>query len=88
MIADINDGSGPKLVKYIHLTGDAVFEVNEILCYEKPRLMPSDFAYFIRGGSSSTTMPSYIPARDGPLLNSNCVNESTDDELTLQFHDG
>ena len=34
MVADLNDGGGPILVKYIHLRADNDFGLNEIYCYE------------------------------------------------------
>ena len=45
MVADLDDGSGPILVKYIHLRADADFGLNEIFCYEYGRLTNDDLEW-------------------------------------------
>ena len=66
MIADINDGTGPKKVKYIHLRADSAFNLNEIFCYELARLSNDDF----------TPSKSYVPDKNGPLDLSNCLYDA------------
>ena len=45
MVADLNDGSGPILVNYIHVRADGDFGLNEIFCYEHPRVMDEDYTW-------------------------------------------
>ena len=62
MIADLNDGSGPVLIKYIRIRGSSsFFFVNEVFCYELPRVLPTDIIKLEgRASGANLAVPTYV----------------------------
>lgn len=62
MVADIHDNGVPVQVRFIWVIADVPFEMNEILCYELPRIDQTDLS----------PLRPYVPGYNMPLLASNC----------------